>query len=284
MEYPAGITFSKRDDGVWASYDGVVTENSLDIWAIIYLLNENFFSTDKPNIIHLEAANITVGLRLYFLADVFKNIAFDPKKGIVREKVEDLLNNIGAKYLTYDDKDDSLSYYKAKPHSESLVEENILQNLPRLFKNEFSESARLIRQFPAHIFEGKISEVTQVAERLWINALTVNKLGQLSIIDLEAEGNYSADALVRAIDYAIFCHFFKERVAKYWPDKSGEIIKNKIAIYCIAKKFHYPLGGKKGVKSLIIKNTLCDIIFIELKVKDHNLINKTECIFNTRKL
>lgn len=285
MQYPPSIKFIKTDDGIRLVYLKDLIIYNPDIWAISYLLNEEIFYKNKLNIIHLDVLSITMALRLHFLPSFFENIKFECNKGIIfKEKAQDILNNIGTKYITYDKKSYDFSGRETKQGFDSLIEKNIYKNLAKFFKKDFSESNRVIRHFPADIFEEKISDDHRMGEKFLINSLTINNFEQLSVIYLKAKDTHPLDALAQAIDCGIFCYLFKEHIVKGWFDKNENIIKNKIAVYFIAEKFHPGIRGDKGVKSLIRKNDLFDIVMIEIKVKNHNVAGNPEFIFNTRKL
>ena len=141
-----------------------------------------------------------------------------------------------------------------------------------VFETEFTGSNKVIRQFPANIFKETISEKTRITRKFWIDILSVNKFNQLSVIELKAGSNCPLDILIQAIDYGIYCRLFKEHLAKHFfedcdPEK---IVESKVAIYCVAEKFHPGLmgcNGIKGIMPLILKNDLFDLILFEIKIK-----------------
>lgn len=288
MKYPSKINFKKVTDGICVCYkDSSKVEYNLDIWAISYLLNEELYNNSKENIIHLDAIDIntprglTMGLRLYFLSkyQFFKKISFDIKNADeIKEKVEDIGNHSGnkySKYITYSDPKE-FSSRGTKPLPESRLEKYISEHMSNVFETEFSASVDPLRQFPANIFREKISKENRVTQKFWIDILTVNKFNQLSVIELKAGSNYPLDILIQAIDYGIYCRLFKEHIAKsfFKNCNTEEIVKNKIAIYCVAEKFHPGLMGNneiKGIVHLIQKNDLFDLILAQIEIKTNKV-------------
>lgn len=296
MKYPSTIHFEPTDDGILAKYKQDIAKRkipkyNLGVWAISYLLNEGLYRDDRANVMYLDIIDVTMALRLSFLskAALFKNIEFEGHHlDTAIEKADDILNNIGAskKYITYG-KEYDFSKRGTKKKAESLLEKDICDNISTLFGNEFLAPAPLIRQFPANIFKRVISKDTRVTRKFWIDALTVNSFSQLSVIELKAGGNAPLDLLIQAIDYGIVCHLFKSHYADCWFSEMGGVNQNKIAIYCVAEKFHPAIIGNKdfiGIKSVIQRNDFFDIILIKINVKNNNVEGTPTILFDTRKL
>ncbi|MCX5633428.1 MAG: hypothetical protein NTW93_07135 [Phycisphaerae bacterium] len=293
MKYPSEINFKKEKDGICVSYkDNSEVKYSLDIWAISYLLNKGLYGVHKENVIHLDVIDInkpmwlTMGLRIYFLSkfQIFKNISFDIKNvDEINAKVEDIVKNVGKtdKYITYSDPEDFLSR-GTKSHPESRLEKYISENLSGVFATEFSGSNKAIRQFPANIFENEINKGARITRKFWIDILAVNNFNQLSVIELKAGANCPLDILIQALDYGIYCHLFKKHIADYFFDKVLLLDKNKIAIYCVAEKFHPGLMGRNGVLSLILKNKLFDLVLLEIKTKGDKVEGKPVIVYDSR--
>jgi len=296
MKYPSEINFREETDGVSVCYkDSPEVKYNLDIWAISYLLNKGLYSVHKENVIHLDAIDIsrpmwlTMGLRLYFLSkfQVFKNISFDIKNvDEINVKVEDIVKNVGKtdKYITYSDPED-FSSRGTKSHPESRLEKYISENLSGVFGTEFSGSNKVIRQFPANIFEDEINEKARITRKFWIDILAVNNFNQLSVIELKAGANCPLDILIQALDYGIYCHLFKKHIADCFFDKVPLLDKNKIAIYCVAENFHPGLMGRNGIKgvlSLILKNKLFDLVLLGIKTKGDKVEGKPVVVYDSR--
>jgi len=278
MKYPSEINFKKATDGICVCYkDNSKGKYNLDIWAISYLLNEKLYQDHKENIVHLHVTDPTMALRMFFLNkfQLFKNIVFDvTNAGDFKEIIEDIINGNDKKYTTYSD----FAPRGKRQTQEALLEQHLSEDLSRLSETEFSESDEPITQFPANIFKEEISQEKRVTRKFWIDILAVNKFNQLSVIELKAGSNCPLDILIQATDYGIYCRLFKKHIAKsfFKNCNTEEIVKNKIAIYCVAEKLHPGLMGNneiKGIVSLIRKNDLFDLIFVEIKTKD----NKSEC-------
>lgn len=296
MRYPSIIHFEPTDDGIRVEYkkdipEGEVPDYNLDIWAISYLLNKGLYRDDSMNIIYLDITDVTMALRLHFLsrAAIFKNIQFKvSQSSVVSQRLDDILNNAGRteKYITYD-KSYDFSERGTKNTPESLLEKYICDNMSILFRNEFHRNTTHIRQFPVNMFERVISKQTRVTRKLWLDILTVNTFEQLSVIELKSGKNMPLDLLTQAIDYGIICHLFKSHYGKHWFPDLGGVSQNKIAIYCIAEKFHPAITGNKdyeGIKSVIKRNDYLDIILIQIKVENNMVEGIPITLFDTREL
>ncbi|MBN2136272.1 MAG: hypothetical protein JW720_00545 [Sedimentisphaerales bacterium] len=296
MRYPSIIHFEPTNDGVSVKYKEDAPNRkklkcNLDIWAISYLLNEGLYRDDSTNVVHLDIIDITTALRFHFLSRVglFKNIQFEAcQPNSFQERAKDILNNVGAtkKYVTYG-KGYDLPVRKTKEkQSESLLESNICHDISRVFGGEFPASAPVIRQFPANIFEGEIAEPKRITRKFWVDMLTVNRFNQLSVVELKAGGNAPLDLLMQAIDYGIVCHLFKNTISDRFPG-GHELVQNKIAIYCVAEKFHPAIVGNEswiGLTSLIQNNALFDIVLVQIEVKNSQVVKVVPAPRDTRRL
>jgi hypothetical protein len=294
-QYPSEINFKKVIDGISVCYrDSSEVKYNLDIWAISYLLNEGLYNDNKKNIIQFDAINIntltglTVGLRLYFLQkyQFYKKIFFDVKNvNEIKEKVEDIQNRIGSKYITYpNSRSEDFQKRRPKDSPEGRLEKEMSKDLSCISESEFvSHSDKYRTQFPANIFKDKISEEKRVTRKFWIDILAVNKFNQLSVIELKAGSNYPLDILIQAIDYGIYCHLFRKHIADSFFKNSN--ITDKIALYCVAEKFHPKLMGNdkiKGIMPLIQKNNLFDLILLKIKTKGDTVEGKPDVVYNSR--
>jgi len=294
MIYPSNVLFEPTDDGIRVRYkrplaEGIIPKFNLDVWGIGYLLNAGLYHDDRTNVVHLDVIDVTMALRLHFLskADLFRNIQFEVyQSDEIRFKVEDILDNVGKtkKYVTYD-KGSDFSIRGTGETLESKVEKNLCENISLLSGSEFPASAPLIRQFPPNIFERERSEATRVTRKLWIDILTVDKVNQLSVIELKVSDNIPLDLLIQAIDYGVFCHLFKQHISECWFRGIEGVSKNKIAIYCMAEKFHPAITGDKnytGLTSLIQRNDFFDIILMQIEVENAKVVGTPQILFDTR--
>jgi len=278
--YPGELKFTQTPSGAKVEYPAaIIKKRSPDIWALKYLLDQELYSSKGKNTITLGKTDPTMALRLHFMPKIFSSVAFTAKDDFELQAKE-IINNINKKYKTYEH---DFEKRGTKPYPESLLETNIWDTLNTCFGNEFPKSGYGIRQFPANIFDSKINEKTRVTRKFWIDILTVNIANQLAVLELKAGGNASLDLLAQAIDYGIFCHLFKEHIAKCWFPEISTLSKNKVAVYCIAEEFHPALIDNKGIKSLIRPNDFMDIVFIQTEVKN-NKISNYKILFDTRKL
>jgi len=286
MKYPSEINFKNVTDGICVCYkDSPEVKYNLDIWAISYLLNEKLYQDHKENIVHLHVTDPTMALRMFFLNkfQLFKNIVFDViNAGDFKEKIEDIINGNGKKYTTYSK---VLAPRGKRQTQEALLEQHLSEDLSRLSETEFSESDEPITQFPANIFKEEISQEKRSTRKFWIDILAVNRFNQLSVIELKAGSNCPLDILIQAIDYGIYCHLFRKHIADSFFKNSN--ITDKIALYCVANKFHPGLRGGNGIEGIIPlinkNNGLFDIVLVEIKTKDNKSESKPVIVYDTRR-
>jgi len=278
--YPGELEFTQTPSGIKVEYPAaIIKKRSPDIWALKYLLDKGLYNFKGKNIVTLGKTDPTMALRLHFMPKIFAGAAFTAKDDF-KLQAKDIICNVDKQYKTYDC---DFKERGTKPYPESLLETSIWNTMDMCFGKEFPKSNYGVRQFPANIFNWHINEKARITRKFWIDILTVNTAGQLSVLELKAGGNASLDLLAQAIDYGVFCQLFKEHIAKCWFPEAGKSSKNKIAVYCIAEKFHPALIDDKGIKSLIQPNDFMDIIFIQTEVRN-NKVSNYQILFDTRKI
>jgi len=278
--YPRELEFTQTPSGIKVEYTAaIIKKRSPDVWALKYLLDKKLYALKRKNTITLGKVDPTMALRLHFMPKIFTGAAFTAKDDF-KSQVKDIIRNVNKQYKTYNC---DFKERGTKPYPESLLETSIWNTMDTCFGKEFPKPGYGVRQFPANIFNGHINEKARVTRKFWIDILTVNTAGQLSVLELKAGGNASLDLLAQAIDYGVFCHLFKEHIARCWFSKINKASKSKVAVYCIAEKFHPALIDDKGIKSLIQHNDLMDIVFIKTDIKN-NKISGYHILFDTRKL
>jgi hypothetical protein len=261
------------------------TKYKPDLWAIKYLFDQGMGNEPVKISVNGEISK-TMALRIYFLQYLFPHIEFhDSDSDKYRADAKEIISNIGKKYVTYTRDDYTFADRGTKNKPESLIEKELADNLSNCVK-DFSVGAEVIRQFPANIFKSNICEEARVTDKLWIDMVSVNDDGELSPIELKVGGNSPLDLFAQGLDYGIYCHLFKEHIGNNWFKDHNNIAQNKVTIYYVGENFHPALVGrdeKKGIVSLIRKNTLFNIVFVEIAVdKNNRCITEPKVIFDTR--
>ncbi len=264
MQYPSSLQFTKVKDGIKVRRIKD-SKYSPDIWAMSYLLNEDVAQGCTVKTVHLDAKDPTEILRLYFLPKIFSGFTFLPD---VTKKAEEIIVKIKNKeYVTYEH-DYKFKDRGTKDKQESLLEEYIFKNLSQCLCGDFNTDRIGIRQFPANFFSRSVKESNRVGGKFWVDILTVNKLNQLSVIELKAGHNVPLDLFIQAIDYGIFAHLFKEHIADYKFINNKNTLVNKVAVYLVAERFHPAIVGDKkthGVISRLKDNRLFDVHLIQFE-------------------
>jgi len=282
--YPSKLEFELNGSVLSVSFDSK-TQYNPDIWSIKYLFDKGRGNVSVKVCINGEISK-TMALRMYFLKDLFPNIEFhDANDDRYIADAKEIISNIGTKYVTYNSKDHPLDGRGTKEKPESLIEKELADNLSRHI-SDFPAGAKPIRQFPANIFRNSISEKAKVTDKLWIDMVSVNNVGELSPIELKVGGNIPLDLFAQGLDYGIYCHLFKEHIGNNWFKGHSNISQNKVTIYYVGEKFHPALVGRyeeKGIVSLIKKDTPLDIVFVKITVdKNDRRITCSKVVFDTR--
>ncbi len=270
MHYPSSLQLNKIKDGIKVKRIKN-SKYSPDIWAMSYLLNESIAQGCLGQAIHLNVTEPTEILRLYFLPKIFSGYSFLPD---VTKKAEKIISKIKKKeYVTYGH-DYIFKNRGTKDKQESLLEDYIFNNLSQCFCGAFKADKIGIRQYPANFFRGSVKESNRVGRKFWVDILTVNKLNQLSVIELKAGHNVPLDLFIQAIDYGIFAHLFKEHIADSSFINNRNILDNKVAVYLVAERFHPAIVGDKktqGITSRLKDNKFFDIHLIQFE-KEGNVM------------
>ncbi|MFC1793848.1 hypothetical protein ACFL3Q_09710 [Planctomycetota bacterium] len=290
--YPSKLKFDFKDNMLSVRFDGE-TKYSPDIWGIKYFFDKGMGSVPVRICINGNVSK-TMALRMYFLKELFPNIEFHDSEGdkYIADAAE-IINNIGTKYVTYKthktykSSDYAFDNRATKNKLEFLIEKELADNLSQ-YISDFPTGAKVIRQFPANIFEHSISEKSRRTDKLWIDMVSVNDKGELSPIELKVGGNIPLDLFAQGLDYGIYCHLFKEHIgaSANWFNGHNDIAQNKVTIYYVGEQFHPALvgrGGEKGIISLIRNNELFNIVFVKIKVNKNDLhITRSKVFFDIR--
>lgn len=283
--YPSRLNFIPNQQKLCVSVSKE-TKHNPDLWGIKYLFDKDLHNNAEI------CVNGTISnsraLRMYFLRYLFPDITFHDDYGDkFRIDAEEIISNIGSKYITYSSDGHLFDDRGTKDKLESLIENELAGNLSR-YASDFVDSAKVIRQFPANIFCDCISENSRVTDKLWIDMVSVNCAGELSPIELKVGGNIPLDLFAQGLDYGIYCHLFKGHVRDNWFNKKAGAKKDKVTIYYIGEEFHPALVGRgkeKGIISLIRQNEFFNIVFIKIIVdkKKQCILGNSEVIFDSRK-
>jgi len=284
--YPSQLNFNLEQQRLRVCASGE-TKYNRDLWGIKYLFDKGIHGNSAEICVSGAIPN-SLALRMYFLRYLFPEIRFhDDYRDKFSADAEEILNNVGAKYITYSSDDHLFDGRGTKDKLESLIENELAGNVSR-YVSDFSDGAKVIRQFPANIFKNPISENSRVTDKLWIDMVAINRAGELSPIELKVGGNIPLDLFAQGLDYGIYCHLFKRHIRDNWFKDCADPAKNKVTIYYVGEEFHPALVGRgkeKGIISLIRKNEFFNIVFVKICVdkKKRRITGKSEVIFDTRK-
>jgi hypothetical protein len=281
--YPSALNFELKDATVRVSSLGK-TKYNLDLWGIKYLFDKGQKGLPLKVYINAEMPE-TMALRMYFLRYIFPAIEFHDNENdrfIIR--AEEIIKGVGTKYITYKLSDCLLKDRGTKDKLESRIERELADNLSK-YIGDFPVGVKVIRQFPANIFESSISEKNRVTDKLWIDMVSVNAVGELSPIELKVGGNIPLDLFAQGLDYGIFCYLFRRHINNNWFNRLGDTKQDKVSIYYIGEEFHPALVGRgkeEGVVSLVRKNAFFNIVFIQIAVDktSQRITGKPKVIWN----
>lgn len=278
-EYPSRLKFGPLCANLCVSFDGKTKYNP-DLWSIKYLFDQGFGDSPSEVCISGQISN-RMALRMYYLRYLFPLVKFhDDQSDKYIEVAEEIIENIGEKYITYKASDCPFDDRGTKDKLESKTEKEIASDLSKYIP-DFTSGAKAIRQFPANIFQKPISDATRITDKLWIDMVSVNNARELSPIELKVGNNIPLDLFAQGLDYGIYCYLFKRHIKENWFGALNSSPHEKVTIYYVGEKFHPALigrGGENGIISLIRKNELFNIVFVQIT-------NKTsKVVFDTREL
>jgi len=283
--YPSKLSFALKGDSLHVHSSGE-TQYNPDLWGIKYLFDHGL--PDKLAKLYVNGAiSNTTALRMFFLKHLFPNIEFhDAENDKFSTIAEEIIKNAGTKYITYASNEYPLNNRGTKDKLESCIEKELADNLSRHIP-DFSTRAKVVRQFPANIFRNHISENSRITDKLWIDMVSMNSLGELSPIELKVSGNIPLDLFAQGLDYGIYCHLFKKHIKDNWFNERIGPKKDKITIYYIGEEFHPALVGRdeeNGIISLVRNNEFFNIVFVKITVdkKRQCITGKSEVIFDAR--
>ena len=283
--YPSKLSFTPKCDHLHVHTSGD-TQYNPDLWSIKYLFDHNM--ADKPAMICVSGKiSNTLALRMFFLKHLFPNVEFhDAENDRFITTAKDIMKNAGTQYITYASNEYPLNNRGTKDKLESRIEKELADNLSKHI-TDFSARAKVVRQFPANIFRNHISKDSRITDKLWIDMVSVNSMGELSPIELKVGGNIPLDLFAQGLDYGIYCYLFKKHIKGNWFNERVGPKKDKITIYYIGEEFHPALVGRdeeKGIISLVRSNELFNIVFVKITVdkKRQCIAGKSEVIFDTR--
>ena len=263
------------------------TKYNPDLWGIKYLFDKGLHGKGAEICVNGTISK-TLALRMFFLRYLFPDIKFHDDYGDkFSVEAEEIIRNIGTKYVTYSVNGHLFDDRGTKDKLESCIEKELADNISRYIP-DFADGVKIIRQFPANMFRDCISESSRVTDKLWIDMVSVNCAGELSPVELKVGGNIPLDLFAQGLDYGIYCHLFKGHVKDNWFNEKTGAKKDKVTIYYIGEEFHPALvgrGDEKGIISLIRRNELFNIVFVKITVdkKRRCIVGKSEVIFDTRK-
>ncbi|MEK9149420.1 MAG: hypothetical protein AAB267_05175 [Candidatus Desantisbacteria bacterium] len=286
--YPSKLEFDLRDTTLYvhsSGSSGKTHDNPPDLWGIKYLFDKGISNT-LVKICVDGTISETMALRMYFLKHLFPNIEFHDADGDRYIAVaEEIRRNVGTKYITYS-RDHPLDNRGTKKTLESRIEKELADKLPK-YISDFPDGAKVIRQFPANVFENTISEESRITDKLWIDMVSVNMTQELSPIELKVGRYIPLDLFAQGLNYGIYCHLFNQYIKQNWFSSYCSTMQDKVTIYYVGEEFHPALTGRdgeKGIVSLIRKNELFNIVFVRISVdKNSQSITGSEFIFDIRK-
>ena len=108
------------------------------------------------------------------------------------------------------------------------------------------KSYRIIREFPTGAFNGKISETKRILPTDYIDIVTLNKYGELALIELKLN-DPKLEVISQILDYALFFRCYFDRLAPYlYREFEGKIKSKKIVAYIANNHFHPMFDSIRG--------------------------------------
>jgi hypothetical protein len=113
------------------------------------------------------------------------------------------------------------------------------------FLNVKSKNLEILREFPTGVFDKKIKENSRIMMTDYVDLVSINKFGRLSVIELKVDDNALLELISQVLDYALFFSCYSGRLLKTGTIKdtlNNSIIKEGIDCYAAANYFHPKLN------------------------------------------
>ncbi|MEK6552786.1 MAG: hypothetical protein AABZ54_04985, partial [Bacteroidota bacterium] len=127
------------------------TKYNPDLWGIKYLFDRGLYSKRSEICVNGVISN-TLALRMYFLRYLFPETELHDDYGdkFIAD-AEEIINNIGTRYITYSSNGHLFDDRGTKDKLESRIEKELADNISRYIP-DFTDGVKIIRQFPANMF------------------------------------------------------------------------------------------------------------------------------------
>jgi len=123
------------------------------------------------------------------------------------------------------------------------------------FLNVKSKDLCILREYPTGVFNKQKSKATRILMTDFVDFISINKHGNLSIIELKVDNNSPLELVSQILDYALFFACYKDQLLKTDTFKPwiSDIRNPEIFCYAVANYFHprfdsilsyYHTGGK----------------------------------------
>ena len=223
----------------------VKTEHKIDIKEISFIINKNGGSWTpnaeafKRRISYLDINNENIDfmvvynnnpIRLYSQKELFER----PDN----EKIRDFLN-----VRRDDDKGNLLEKsFQAFLFGKGLQTETRTNDRLAILGEHFFQLKKkqygVLREFPTGAFLNSISRPNQITPTEFVDIVTLNRWGYLSVIELKLD-DPKLEVMSQVLDYALYFRCYIDKLLKVLKDESDlKPVKDKIMCYVVNNRFH----------------------------------------------
>jgi hypothetical protein len=99
----------------------------------------------------------------------------------------------------------------------------------------------ILREFPTGVFDKKIGKDSRIMMTDYVDLVSLNKYGRLSVIELKVDDNAPLELISQTLDYALFFSCYTDQLLKTGTIKEklkDSIRKEGIDCYAVANHFH----------------------------------------------
>jgi len=228
-----------------ALFHHVKTEHKIDIKEISFIINKNGGSWTpnaeafKRRISYLDINNENIDflvvynnnpIRLYSQKELFER----PDN----EKIRDFLN-----VRRDDDKGNLLEKsFQAFLFGKGLQTETRTNYRLAILGEHFFQLKKkqygVLREFPTGAFLNSISRPNQITPTEFVDIVTLNRWGYLSVIELKLD-DPKLEVMSQILDYALYFRCYIDKLLKVLKDESDlKPVKDKIMCYVVNNRFH----------------------------------------------
>lgn len=108
----------------------------------------------------------------------------------------------------------------------------------RIRTGDNQKKYKVEREFPTGVFRDEKKESTRILPTEYVDLVTINKYGDLSVIELKFD-DPKLEVIPQVLNYALFFHSYREKLNDLLDKRLGHFTKDaKLVTYLVSNTFH----------------------------------------------